>query len=195
MCHSIKMIAILPSQLRKAPFTFKEAIAAGLTQYRLRLLLNSGKIERVERGLYAAAYQEPSDETLFIRATKRVGAPAVVCLLSALSHYELTDAIPKQVWLMVPKEKRVKSTSIKLYRARDPMWRVGVISHGSYSITTIERTIVDALTLKALISPRMGIDALKSAIATKKTTATKVLHLASAMGVHHRVFPYVEALS
>ena len=75
------------------------------------------------------------------------------------------------------------------------MWKVGVISHGGYSITTIERTIVDALTLKAIISPRMGIDALKRAIATKKTTATKVLHLASAMGVHHRVVPYVEALS
>jgi predicted transcriptional regulator of viral defense system len=189
------MSSNLPSRLKKAPFTFKEALAAGLTQYRLKLLLSSGEIERVERGLYTAAYQEPSDETLFARATKRVGAPAVVCLLSALSHYELTDAIPKQVWLMVPKEKRVKSTSIKLYRARDPMWRVGVVSHSGYAITTIERTIVDALTLKALISPRMGIDALKKAIATKRTTATKVLHLASALGVHHRVVPYVEALS
>jgi predicted transcriptional regulator of viral defense system len=189
------MSSNLPSRLKKAPFTFKEALAAGLTQYRLKLLLSSGEIERVERGFYTAAYQEASDETLFVRATKRVGAPAVVCLLSALSHYELTDAIPKQVWLMVPKEKRVKSSLIKLYRARDPMWRLGVISHGSYSITTIERTIVDALTLKAIISPRMGIDALKRAIATKKTTATKVLHLASAMGVHHRVVPYVEALS
>lgn len=185
----------LSSRLKRAPFTFKEALAAGLTQYRLRLLLSSGEIERIERGLYTAAYQEPSDETLFARATKRVGMPAVVCLLSALSHYELTDAIPKQVWLMVPKEKRVKSSSIKLYRARDPMWRVGVTSHGSYSITTIERTIVDTLTLKAIISPRMGIDALKRAIATRKTTATKVLRFASAMGVHHRVIPYVEALS
>ena len=189
------MTSNLPPRLKKAPFTFKEALAAGLTQYRLRLLLSSGEIERVERGLYAAAYQEPSDETLFVRATKRVGVPAVVCLLSALSHYDLTDAIPKQVWLMVPTETRVKSSSIKLYRARDPMWRVGVISHGSYSMTTIERTIVDALTLKAIISPRMGIDALKRAIATKKTTGTKVLHLASALGVHHRVVPYVEALS
>jgi hypothetical protein len=41
----------------------------------------------------------------------------------------------------------------------------------------------------------MGIDALKRAIATKKTTATKVLNLASAMRVRHRVLPYVEALS
>jgi predicted transcriptional regulator of viral defense system len=188
------MIANLPPRLKRAPFTFKEALAEGLTQYRLKLLLSSGEIERLERGLYTAAYQEPSEETLFIRATKRVGTPAVVCLLSALSHYELTDAIPKQVWLMVPKEKRVKSSSIKLYRARDPMWRVGVASHGSYSITTIERTIVDTLTRKAIISPRIGIDALKRAIATKKTTATKVLSLASAMGVRHRVLPYVEAL-
>lgn len=118
------MTSNLPSRLKKAPFTFKEALAAGLTQYRLKLLLSSEEIERIERGLYTAAYQEPSEETLFVRATKRVGTPAVVCLLSALTHYELTDAIPKQVWLMVPKEKRVKSALIKLYRARDPMWRL-----------------------------------------------------------------------
>jgi hypothetical protein len=41
----------------------------------------------------------------------------------------------------------------------------------------------------------MGIDALKRAIATKKTTGTKVLRLASTMGVHHRIVSYVEALS
>lgn len=88
----------------------------------------------------------------------------------------------------------LRAFSQLLDRARDSMRKGGFASHGGYSITTIERTIMDALTLKVIISPRIGFDALKRAIATKKTTATKVLNLASAMGVHHRVVPYVEAL-
>ena len=136
-----------------------------------------------------------SDEELYRRAVKRVGAPSAVCLLSALSYYELTDTIPKQVWLMVPKEKRVQSPSVRLYRARDPRWGVGIESKDGYKITSLERTIVDALTLKALVSPRLGIDALRTAISSKKTSANKILQIAKTLDVKHRVLPYIEVLS
>ncbi len=185
----------LPRALQEKPFTYQEACRKGLTQYALGKLLDSGVIERINRGLYCPTEQDLSEETLYRRAIKRIGKPAVVCLLSALSHYELTDSIPKQVWLMVPKEKRIKSSSVKLYRARNPQWKIGIIAKGGYSITSLERTIVDAVTLKALISPRLGIDALKIAIVSKKTSASKVLQMADRLSVKHRVLPYVEALS
>lgn len=185
----------LPKTLQGKPFTYQEACKKGLSQYSIRKLLELGVIERLEHGLYRSTGEDLSDEELYRRAVKRVGAPAVVCLLSALSHYELTDAIPKQVWLMVPKEKRVKSSSVKLYRARDPQWEIGIVSKGGYSITSLERTIVDALTLRALVSPRLGVDALKLAISSKRTSTSRVLHIASALGVKHRVLPYIEALS
>lgn len=185
----------LPKVLQGKPFTYKEACKHGLTQYSVQKLLGSGTIERLERGLYRSVDEDLSDQELYRRALKRVGKPAVVCLLSALSYYELTDIIPKQVWLMVPKEKRVKSSSVKLYRARNPMWKVGIEERSGYSITSLERTIVDALTLKALISPRMGIDALKIAISMKRTSANKVLRVATELGVKHRVLNYIEALS
>jgi predicted transcriptional regulator of viral defense system len=189
------MIENLPRTLRGKPFTYREACGAGLTQYSIRKLLHAGVIGRLERGLYQAVDQDASDEELFRRAVKRVGTPAVVCLLSALSFYELTDTIPKQVWLMVSKEKRVKSRSVKLYRARDPQWKVGVVSKDGYSITSLERTIVDALTLKTMISPRLGVDALKVAISEQKTSPSRVLAAATELGVKHRVIPYIEALS
>ena len=185
----------LPKPLQGKPFTYKEACNQGVTQYAIQKLLKSGVLERLERGLYRSVGEDPSDEELYRRAVKRVGKPAVVCLLSALSYYELTDTIPKQVWLMVPKEKRAKSSSVKLYRARDPQWKVGIISKVGYSITSIERTVIDALTLKALISPRLGVDALKTAISTQKTSTNRVLQIASELGVKHRVLPYIEALS
>ena len=184
----------LPKALLRKQFTYHEARDQGLTQYALQKLLNVGAIERLERGTYRTVDEDLSDEELFRNVTKRVGDPAVVCLLSALSYYELTDLIPRQVWLMVPKEKRVKSSGIKLYRARNPRWKIGVISRDGYSITSLERTIVDAMTLRAVISPRIGIDALKAALTTRKTSANKLIRIAAELGVKHRILPYIEAL-
>ena len=96
---------------------------------------------------------------------------------------------------MVPMEKRVRNSSIKLYRSRNPNWRVGIISRTGYSITSLERTIVEALTLKALVAPRLGIDALKTALSKKQTSANKILAIADKLGVKHRILPYIEALS
>lgn len=189
------MIDTIPKALLRNPFTYREACDQGLTQYAIQKLLEAGAIERIERGLYRTVGEDLSEEELYRRAVKRVGKPAVVCLLSALSYYELTDTIPKKVWLMVPKEKRVKSSSVKLYRASDPHWTVGIVSKEGYSITSLERTIVDALRLKALISPRLGVDALKSAISGKRTSANKILQMATEMGVTHRLLSYLEALS
>lgn len=189
------MTTALPKTLQGNPFTYSEACNQGLTQYAIQKLLDAGVIQRIERGLYRSVEEDLSDDELYRCAIKRVGEPAVVCLLSALSFYELTDTIPKQVWLMVPKEKRVKSTSVKLYRARNPRWKVGIVTKDGYSITSLERTIVDALTLKVLVSPRLGIDALKSAVRNKRTSANKVLQIAANLGVKHRVLPYIEALS
>jgi hypothetical protein len=79
--------------------------------------------------------------------------------------------------------------------SRSPQWKIGVVSKDGYSITSLERTIVDALTLRALVSPRMGVDALKAAISSKKTSANKVLQIATELGVKHRVLSYIEALA
>lgn len=185
----------LPKDLQQKPFTYREASEDGLTQYAVRQLLEAGIIERVERGLYRCANEDLSESEAYRRAVKRVGEPSAVCLLSALSHYDLTDIIPKQVWLMVPTEKRTKSPNVKLYRARDPRWKIGVINKDGYSITSLERTIVDALTLKSVVSPSCGIEALKLALKSKRTSAEKIIQMAKKLGRAHRVIPVVEVLS
>lgn len=185
----------LPEELRRGPFTYKEACEAGFTQYAVTKLLESGVIERIEHGLYQVTNTDITEEEQFIRAIKKVGEPSAVCLLSALSHYGLTDTIPKKVWLMVDDHKRVKSGYIKLYRARDPKWEVGIVSPDGYPITSLERTIVDSLTHARLVSARLGIDALKQAIGENKTTASKILSVADELRMKHRVLPYIEALS
>jgi len=189
------MLEELPEKLRRRPFSYREACDHGLTQYALQKLIEAGVIERLERGVYCAFGMDPSEEQMFRIATKIAGKQSAVCLLSALSYYDLADAIPRQVWLMVPDDKRTNSKFLKLYRSRNPMWKVGIIESEGYCITSLERSVVDALTLKTLVPQRLGIDALKRAIADKQASAGDVLRMADLLEVKARVLPFIEAVS
>lgn len=185
----------LPILLSKKPFTYQEACEHGLTQYMLRKLIEASLLERVEHGVYCATGHDWSDEEQYKRAVNKTGQPSAICLISALSYYDLTDTIPRKVWVMLDAKRRVKSDYIKPYRARDPKWAVGIDSHDDYSVTNLERTIVDSLTHSKLVPARLGIDALKLALREEKTTVGAILKMADLLGVRHRILKYVEALS
>ena len=185
----------LPSQLRTKPFTPNQAARLGLSFYELSKLVSNGAVEQIARGIYRAAGGDINEEEQCRVATLRVGYPSAICLLSALSHYHLTDLIPKKTWIMVPIQKRTSDQTIKLLRSRNPQWKVGIQREDGYSITTIERTLVDCLTHRSRLGANTSIAALKSAIQSKKTTLSRVLEMAKALGVTHRILPYIEAFA
>ena len=96
---------------------------------------------------------------------------------------------------MVSAKTRTASKNIRLYRTRDPRWKIGITAQDGYSITNIERTLVDALTSKAVLPVRIGLDALKRAVSEKLTSISKIIEMSKSLGVRHRILPYVEALS
>jgi predicted transcriptional regulator of viral defense system len=185
----------LPSKLREKPFTSSQAAKLGLSFYELRKLVSQGVIEQVARGIYRTAGDDIGEEEQYRIATLRVGTPSAICLISALSHFNLTDTIPKKTWIMVPGHKRTVDRRLKLFRARDPNWKIGIEKHDGYFITTIERTLVDCLAHRSRLGTQIGIEALRRAITTKKTTLGKIMEMAAQLEVGHRILPYIEALS
>ncbi len=185
----------LPPKLQEKPFTSSQAAKSGLNFYELSKLVSSGVVEQVARGIYRAAGGDISEEEQCRIATLRVGTPSAICLVSALSYHHLTDTIPKKTWIMVPGNKRTVDRALKLFRARNPHWKIGIEKHDGYSVTTIERTLVDCLTHRSRLGTQIGIDALRKATASKKTTLGKILEMAGHLGVSHRILSYIEALS
>jgi predicted transcriptional regulator of viral defense system len=185
----------LPAKLRKIPFTTKEAAKLGISFYDLGKLVASGAVEQVARGIYRTAGGDIDEEEQFRIATLRVDQPAVICLVSALSYYHLTDTIPKKTWIMVPDTKRTTDRSLKLYRTRNPHWDIGIESHDGYRMTTIERTLVDCLTQRSRLGSQLGIEALRKATTSKKTTLGKILDMAIKLEINHRIAAYIEALA
>jgi hypothetical protein len=96
---------------------------------------------------------------------------------------------------MVPMSKRTRHGDLKLLRARNPEWNIGIKEEKGYSITTIDRTIVDCLHYRARIGSQIGISGLKKAVSLKKTTLGKIMDMAVKLGIGHRILSYIEALS
>ncbi len=166
-----------------------------MSRYLLGKLIAEGAVELVARGVYRASKVSLSDEDQFQVATLRVGSPSAICLLSALSYYDLTDAIARKTWIMVPASKRTRYYDLKLLRSRNPNWQIGIEKGQGYWITTLERTIVDALCARTRIGTQVATGALRKAVQSKKTTLGKIMDMAKQLGVVHRIRSYIEALS
>ena len=185
----------LPSQLREKPFSLSQAAKLGVSRYVLGKLLSEGVVEQLARGVYRASKGDISEEDQYQAATLRVGTPSAICLISALSHYQLTDTIPKKTWIMVPLSKRTAYRDLKVFRTHHPGWEIGIEKREGYSITSLERTIVDCLNLRARIGTQIGIEALRKAVTSKNTTLAKIMEMAVKLDVVHRIRPYIEALT
>ncbi len=214
----------MPLKLIGKPFSTKKALFYGLSKSTLTRMVRSGVLERVDRGVYQIAdtdlnesgfddntglamesgcgvgiYNGSGDaytelEKSYISASIRCGKKSSVCLLSALEYYHLTDEIPAHVWMMVPDSKRVISKDLRVFRCRNPKWKIGIQKNPDFNITTIERTLIDCLIYKKLVGQQVALTALKKAVNTKKVKLGALYDLAKRMKVAHRIKPYIEIL-
>jgi predicted transcriptional regulator of viral defense system len=185
----------LPAQIQNRPFTTREAESHGVTLYQLKKLVAMGSVDQISRGIYRASGEDFGPEAQFQVATLRVGLPSAICLLSALEYHHLTDKIAKRTWILVPASKRTTDRSLKVFRARDPKWKIGIQKEDGFFITNIERTLVDCLIQKRLLGTNTGIEALRLALKEKKTTLHKISEMAKCLKGLHRILPYIEALA
>jgi predicted transcriptional regulator of viral defense system len=82
-------------------FTYTQAVSAGMNHHRLYKLRDLGEIEQIGRGLFRKAESDLADLDL-LEAARR--APmATLCLLSALARHNLTDAIPSNHDIAIPR--------------------------------------------------------------------------------------------
>lgn len=182
------------SLIGTGPVTAKELEGRGLRRNDLERLLAAGKVVRLGRGVYQLASTAIGDANQFRAATKRIRGPSSVCALSALAHYNLTDEIPKRVWLMVGVGRKSNLKDVRLFRTRNPRWNIGIEVADGYKITSVERTIVDCLSYQHKFG-NLGVDALKRALKDRKTTLSKVVEMAERLGVGRKIAPIIQVLS
>ncbi len=156
--------------LKKPLFTSKEAKELGVHSSALTYLAKTGQIQRIRRGVYrgAKAPSMPGFKWSDLAESALSIPGGVICLISALAIYELTEEIPREHWIAVKRDSKIRvPRPIRIVRYRNAtLGRTEINLDGArVLIYDRERTIVDAF---RQLSRETAIKALKMSLAAKK---------------------------
>lgn len=172
-------LKVLSPLLKKPFFTAKQARAIGVSSSVLCHYVKTGKLTRVCRGVYQSIrYRNLSAfcwEDL-IQAVYSI-QDSVVCLVSALAIYGLTEEIPRRHWIGIRHGTSVKRNAlVKIVRFRNfELGKTTIEIEGvRMPIFDRERTIVDAF---RLLGREIAIKALKVALSSPKKNRLDLMKL------------------
>ncbi|MHB8500888.1 MAG: type IV toxin-antitoxin system AbiEi family antitoxin domain-containing protein [Candidatus Acidiferrales bacterium] len=122
-------------------FTARQAARAGFSWERLTDYSKNGRFQRVAHGIYRLA-QFPSSrfEDLFVACLK-CGPKSAISHESALALYDMSDVLPAEVHVTVPRTASRRRTGIRLHTNR--LRPSDVAKREGLPVTSVPRTIAD----------------------------------------------------
>ncbi len=195
MAVSLVTLALL---LEQPTFTAEEARNKGVHPATLCHFVKTGRLKRVRRGVYQSMdYTNPEAFRWadLIEAVYSVKG-GVVCLITALALYDITEEIPRQHWIAIRHTTSIKTTKeMKIVRYRDmELGKTEMEVEGTkIPIFDLERTIIDSF---RLLSRETAIKALKAAVAKKGKNRIDLVKLqAYAKKLRFNIAPYLMSLT
>ncbi len=180
--------------------SYSEIRKAGLATP-LRASQRSGKVEKVNRGLYKLSSGKGlSNPDLVVASIK---APrAVVCLISALSFHRATDQIPHEVHLAIPRgswANRIDHPPVRYYNFSKKAYEAGIEEHEidgrKVRVYSLAKTIADCFKFRLRIGENIGLEALKAAVAEHHISPNDIMRYAKICRVEKSIKPYLKTLS
>lgn len=175
-----------------------EAIERGISRYMLYALRDKGVIEQVSRGVYRLAELPPISNPDLVTVALRC-PNAVICLVSALAHHEITTQIPHSVSVAVPRESRQPSLDyppLSVHRFSDLAFRAGIeesqIDGVPVKIYSPEKTLADCFKFRNKLGMDVVLEALKLYKARKQFDLEGLLKYAKVCRVEKVMRPYLE---
>jgi predicted transcriptional regulator of viral defense system len=124
-------------------FTSAQAQIAGFSLPLLSYHTTTGRYDRIDHGLYRFVQFPGSPyEDLFV-AWLRTGPESVISHESALAVYELSDVLPAEVNIIVPRTASRRREGIRLHT--NQLRSDEVTRRDGLPITTVARTIADVI--------------------------------------------------
>jgi len=165
----------------------------------LAILLNSGRLVRVRRGVYQVAKNRDASDT-WGQVMQRY-PQGVLCLLSALAFHELTTQSPPVVWLALPKSawrKPAEYPPLRIVHFSGEAFTAGVEIHqrpgGMVRVYSVAKTVADGFKFRNHIGLDVAIEALREGWQQRRFTLEELDAMARVCRVQAVIRPYVEAL-
>ena len=126
----------------------------------------------------------------------------VVCLVSALAFHQLTDQLPRQVWMAIgQKDWAPKGHGVAVRRVRftDRLLTEAVEFHTIEGVPVkvfgVAKTVADCFRYRNKIGLSVAIEGLQEALRQRKTTPSEILSQAERGAIATVIRPYLEALT
>lgn len=173
----------------------------GITAATVGRMERDGEIVRLARGLYQLADVPLDARHSLAELAKRVPR-GVICLTSALAFHELTDQLPRKIWLAIGQKDwapRADGPPIRIVRFTPGLLADGVETHVIEGVPVkvfgVAKTVADCFRHRRSVGLSVALEGLQEALRQRKTTAGEIARHAEHGGVFTVVRPYLEALT
>ncbi|GES43990.1 transcriptional regulator [Rhizobium dioscoreae] len=178
-----------------------ELRAEGVTAATMSRMERDGEVLRLARGLYQLPDAPLDAHHSLAEAAKRL-PKGVVCLVSALAFHELTDQMPRHVWMAIGQKDwapKMEGAPVRLVRFTDRLLTDSVETHTvegvPVKVFSVAKTIADCFRYRNKIGLSVAIEGLQEALRQRKATPDEIAKHADRGSVATVIRPYLEALT
>ncbi|MCL2767769.1 MAG: type IV toxin-antitoxin system AbiEi family antitoxin domain-containing protein [Synergistaceae bacterium] len=170
----------------------------GFTSRDISHLLREGVLEKIKQGHYIGKERDISDLEI---ATKLIPM-GVLCLFSAIEHYELATVNPSAICVALPRGVTCPTLPsnlfVQIYHMTSRHFEAGIteVEAGKTMLRMydIEKTVCDCFKYDNEVEKSIALEVLKNYIAKGNCNVQKLLEYAKLLGKKRIIYPYVEAL-
>jgi predicted transcriptional regulator of viral defense system len=173
----------------------------GIPRAYLARLTETGKLQRLGRGLYMLADSTITTNHSLAEAAKLV-PHGIICLLSALRFHGVTTQTPFEVWMAIDNKARApsaKATPLRIVRFSGDALRAGVETHTIDGVPTkiycLAKTIADCFKYRNKIGLDVAVEALRESWRARKCTMDELWRYAAICRVTAVMCPYLETFT
>lgn len=179
----------------------RDFTAEGIPLVYLKRLTEAGELVRLGRGLYQVPEHVGENIAHDLAEATRLVPNGVISLISALRHHGLTTQLPHAVWMTIPHKARtpkVQGLRLEIVRATRNVLTAGVervpVEGVQVPIYNVAKTVADCFKHRRHVGEDVAVEALRDALAQRKTTTSELMHYAAIDRVAKRVEPYLRAM-
>lgn len=178
-----------------------EILETGATAAAVARLERDGVVMRLSRGLYQLA-GSPLDAHHALAEAALLVPKGVICLLSALAYHELTDRIPRRVWIAIGRKDwrpTVSHPPLRIVHFSEEALTNFVetrrIEQVDVRITNPARTVVDCFKYQSTVGRNVAVEGMREVLRSRKASPADLHRAASAMGQWPQIEAYLEAMA
>ncbi len=180
----------------------KELKEAVLKTSDVRALYDAGVLEKIKSGLYRLANLDYPDEvSLSFMDVAKALPGGVICLISALSYYDLTTFNPSEVYVAIRNNSyapKMLIPPVKVFYFRDRFYEPGIKTisavYGDVKIYNREKTVCDMFRYRNKLGEDLALEGLKNYVASADADLYQLRHYAHICQVKTVMLPYLKAL-